>query len=158
MQLWLISICHRKQRPTLARIGYVGLIVPGLFVFPLIGAIRLAPPSSNWAAMHYRDRLMGASARRYPDDHDVAVGFSLPRPARTTWERLIMIGMVATGLVFVTVFPQSSEATAFSLITLAQLTIISWLAEVELAAKPYSRQFAPTPAAELSPAPTPAIH
>jgi hypothetical protein len=149
IQLWLISICHRKRRHTLARIGYVGLVVPGLFVFPLVGAIRLAPPSSRWAVMHYRDDLIGESARRYPDDHDVAVGFWLPKPERTTWENLILTGMVFTGLVFIAFFRQTDWATTLALVTLAQLTCVSWLAEVELAAKPYTVRHrtpaAPTP-------------
>lgn len=156
IQLWLISICHRKKRATLARIGYVGLVVPGLFVVPLVGASRLATPSSNWAAMHYRDDLMGRAARRFPDDHDSAMGFWLPKTNRTLWERLIIVGMALTGLVFIVIFAQTDWATTFSMVTIAQLTVVSWLAEVELAAKPYSGRSAPV----ASPAPRPvgALH
>ena len=155
-QLWLVSICYRKNKPTLARIGLAGLVVPGLFVFPLVGAARLAPPSSGWAVLHYGDEFMGRSARRYPDDHDVAVGFSLPREKRTTWEKVIVGAMVLTAIGLITLFDRTDFAGSAAAIMLVEFTAVAWLAEVELTAKPYSARNVPATAPD--PEPIPAIH
>ncbi len=155
-QLWLVSICHRKNKPTLARIGLVGLVVPGLFVFPLVGAARLAPPSSGWAVLHYGDDFMGRSARRYPDDHDVAVGFSLPKEDRTTWEKLIVAALILTALWLILLFGRTDYTGLASVVMLAQFTAIAWLAEVELTSKPYSARSVPAQAPD--PEPVPALH
>jgi hypothetical protein len=154
-QLWLVSICYRKHRTTLARIGLVGLVIPGLFVFPLVGAARLAPPSSSWAVLHYGDEFMGRSARRYPDDHDVAIGFSLPKETVTTWEKLIIAALVLTALGLIVLFGRTDYTGLASVIMLVQITVVAWLAEVELTAKPYVSRSVPatTPDPESVPAP-----
>ena len=156
MQLWLVSICYRKHKPTLARLGLLGLVVPGLFVFPLVGAARLAPPSSGWAVLHYGDEFMGRSARRYPDDHDVAVGFSLPKEDRTTWERMIVAGLALTAIGLIVLSGQSDFGGLATSIMLVQVTAVAWLAEVELTSRPYSARSLPATAPD--PDPVPALH
>ena len=137
LQLWLVSFCYRKRKPVLARIGLVALIVPGLFIVPLVGAIRLARPSSSWAVLHYGDEFMGRAARRYPDDHEVAMGFSLPREQRTLWEKLLVAGTIVTALFLILVFAGTEYSGPASIIMLTQVTAVAGLAEVELTAKPY---------------------
>jgi hypothetical protein len=154
-QIWLISICRRKHKPVLAKVGWFGLIVPGLFVFPLVGAARLAPPSSQWAVMHYGDEFLGRAARRYPDDHDVMHFFSLPRPDRTLWEKVMITGLIATALALVLLFGETNYTGLASVCMLGELVAITWLAEVELTARPYSR-FG-TRAESREPEPMPAI-
>jgi hypothetical protein len=139
-QVWLISICRRKRKPVLARLGWIGLVVPGLFVFPLVGASRLAKPSSQWAVLHYGDDFLGLAARRYPDDHDVMHFFSLPRPDRTVWEKTMIAGLIATAAALVLLFGETDYAGLAAVCMLGELVAITWLAEVELTAKPYSRR------------------
>ncbi len=153
IQLWLVSICYRKKKPVFARLGLIGLVVPGLFVFPLVGASRLAPPSSPWAALHYGDRFLGRSARRYPDDHDVAVGFTLPRERRTMWENIIGVALVATLIALVVLIDQANYAALGAGALLAEITVISWLAEVELSGRPYSARSIPATAPDPEPVP-----
>jgi len=155
-QLWLVSICYRKKKQTLARIGLVGLVVPGLFIAPLVGASRLATPSSNWAVLHYGDEFMGRAARRFPNDHDVAIRFSLPKHSRTTWEKLIVGGLAVTAMSLVVLFGRADFTGYVSIALLGQLAAIASLAEVELSALAYSGRSATSPTPD--PAPIPAIH
>jgi len=154
VQLWLVSVCYRKGRSTAARLGLAGLVVPGLFVFSLVGAARLAPPSSNWATMHYGDSFMGRAARRFPDDHDVAIGFSLPRVERSPWERVIVGGLIATVVIMVALFNRTDHTGVVSILLLIDLTMVSWLAEVELTARAYTSRTVPATVPDPVPSPT----
>ena len=151
IELWLVSICYRKKKPRLARLGLIGLVVPGFFVFALVGASRLATPSSNWAVMHYGDDFMGRSARRFPNDDDIAIGFSLPKTQRALWEKLIVAGLAATAVFLILLVGKTDYTGVASMLMLAELGALTWLAEVELTAKPYS----PMTVSATSPVPQP---
>jgi hypothetical protein len=64
LAIWIVRavICVMKGKPWFAAIG---VLVFG--IFSIVGAIRLAKPTSRWA-WRYDERTMAESMRRFPKE------------------------------------------------------------------------------------------
>jgi TPR repeat protein len=60
-----IIVSGLKGKPFCAGIGIVGLLVPGISLWPIVGAIRLAKPDSIWARKYYAEAKMKLSEGRF---------------------------------------------------------------------------------------------
>ena len=63
-----IVVCFRKGKPGFGSLGIAGVFVPFLGWFPIVGAFRLAKPSSTWARSRYGPEQMTLAAMRFPED------------------------------------------------------------------------------------------
>lgn len=66
-------ICFRKGKPVFGALGLISIPIP-LFIgwFAVVGAIRLAKPSSRWALDRYDPHKMAAARHRFPEDEALA--------------------------------------------------------------------------------------
>jgi len=63
-----IVVCFRKGKPGFGWLGIAGVFVPFLGWFPIVGAFRLAKPTSPWAQSRYGSEQMTLAAIRFPDE------------------------------------------------------------------------------------------
>jgi hypothetical protein len=57
-----------KGKRVFATIGIILLFVPGMSLWPVIGAIRIAKPNSTWARKYYDERKMQIARSRFPKE------------------------------------------------------------------------------------------
>lgn len=63
-----IVTCFQKGKQVFGVLGIVGLLIPPLVWFAIVGSVRLAKPSSPWAVRRYHGDKMERSRERFPDD------------------------------------------------------------------------------------------
>lgn len=75
-------VCFRKGKPVFGALGLISIPIP-LFIgwFAVVGAIRLAKPSSSWASDRYDQRKMAAARLRFPDE-----GEATAQSAKGSWD------------------------------------------------------------------------
>jgi hypothetical protein len=61
-----IVICALKDKPVFTAIGCIAVVMPGVSVWPIVGAIRLAKPHSSWARRYYGEDKMRLAVLRFP--------------------------------------------------------------------------------------------
>lgn len=61
-----IVICAFKDKPIFTAIGCVGVVMPAISFWPIVGAIRLAKPHSAWARKYYGPEKMQIAKARFP--------------------------------------------------------------------------------------------
>ncbi len=66
--LALVYVTFEKGKKGFGWLGILGFLFPVLLVFPLIGASRIAKPSSDFATDNYHEGKMGVAVERFPDD------------------------------------------------------------------------------------------
>ncbi len=63
-----VVLSWMKGKRVFAVIGIIMLFVPGMSLLPVIGAIRVARPTSTWARKYYGPEKMQIARKRFPKD------------------------------------------------------------------------------------------
>ena len=66
--IFLIYVTFQKGKSGFGWLGIAGFLIPVLMVFPLIGSIRVAKPSSDYATKNYHEGKMTTAVERFPND------------------------------------------------------------------------------------------
>jgi hypothetical protein len=61
-----LIICGMKGKPVFVVLGIVLLFMPAMSLWPIIGAVRIAKPTSTWARRYYGSDKMAIAWTRFP--------------------------------------------------------------------------------------------
>jgi hypothetical protein len=68
----VIIICALKDKPFFTALGIIFLLQPAISWLPVVGAIRIAKPTSSWAFRYYDEDKMKIARERFPAKYAAA--------------------------------------------------------------------------------------
>ncbi len=122
--VWVVTVCDRKGKGRFAALGLVGLVIPGLWLFALVGAVRIARPSSVWAVQRYGPEMMEQARNRYRREGAPSY-FGGGRRVGDGVGTLVVLLFAVSGVVVI-VLPWALEGTAVATWLVAVLTLVCW--------------------------------
>jgi hypothetical protein len=123
--VWVISVCDRKGKRRFAALGLAGLVVPGLWLFALVGAMRVARPSSIWALQRYGPEMMDQARDRYRREGAFSYFGGLRRVSDGVGTLVVLL--LAASVVVVIVLPWALEGVAVATWLIAVLAAACFL-------------------------------
>ena len=78
LYVWAVVVCFQKGKSGFGMLGIAAVIVPFVGWLPIVGALRLAKPSSRWARDRYGLDKTARAWARFPND---APGVTVSAPA-----------------------------------------------------------------------------